>query len=612
VPNAYEGVRLSAPATVGGLGSGWGNVIAGNGDEPNANGTGILVQSTAGGSVIQGNTIGLGVSGVALGNGYSGITIVGADGVTIGNGPNANGRNIISGNPQRGIQIQPNGATQAANVTIVGNWIGTNLAGTDGGVGNGDWGIVAEGTSIAIGGDGGGDGNRIVGNGFRQVAGTKGGIAVVGAASTVKIWSNRIHDNNGLGIDLGYDGNTANDVDDGDAGPNGHQNSPTLGARVNSFTGEGYLRLRLDSHPGVYRIEVFTNTACDASGRGEGQQLLIWSNRTVPAFGDLDDVVVLPAPVLVPGQILTATATDAAGKTSEFSDCITVATTSAFYWSPAVGGNGHFYEYVNTPTSSWNAANLAANSSSVLGRPGRLVTIASAAENTFVMSLRTSMKLGDMRAWIGLRDLDGSNTWDWVTGEPFTYSNWGVGEPNFFSFEHWTEFFASGLWNNVHETFELNQGYVIEYQLPAPQELLVSQNLGGGAYSASATYPANPTTMAFDGDLFNQWNAGNFPTQWIEVNLQQTFALGRVRLHIEQSPNGQTTHQVWISNNPIGASLTGATLAHTFSGSTVNGQVLEVAWNGTISARYVQIRTTSSPSYVAWREVQVSAIVNAP
>lgn len=32
------------------------------------------------------------------------------------------------------------------------------------------------------------------------------------------------------------------------------------------------------------------------------------------------------------------------------------ASAQPFEWPLAQGGNGHFYEYVNTPTPSWNAA----------------------------------------------------------------------------------------------------------------------------------------------------------------------------------------------------------------------------------------------------------------
>ena len=33
-------------------------------------------------------------------------------------------------------------------------------------------------------------------------------------------------------------------------------------------------------------------------------------------------------------------------------------------------------------------------------------------------------------AMIGLNDAASEGTWEWVTGEPFSYANWDGGEPN--------------------------------------------------------------------------------------------------------------------------------------------------------------------------------------
>jgi hypothetical protein len=76
---------------------------------------------------------------------------------------------------------------------------------------------------------------------------------------------------------------------------------------------------------------------------------------------------------------------------------------------------------------------------------------------------------------------------------------------------------------------------------------------------------------------------------------------------VAQLPDGDTTHQVLVSDVPILGNPTGATLAHTFSGYTVSGQVLEHVFPSPITARYAQIRTIASPSWSAWNEVQVFA-----
>ncbi len=97
-------------------------------------------------------------------------------------------------------------------------------------------------------------------------------------------------------------------------------------------------------------------------------------------------------------------------------------------------GNGHYYEVVCSGTISWTSAKSAAES-----RGGHLVTITSAAEDAFVSSL--IMNTGcpgqdNWGIWIGgfqpgdSCGVDPSSNWQWVTGEAWTYSNWGSGEPN--------------------------------------------------------------------------------------------------------------------------------------------------------------------------------------
>jgi hypothetical protein len=134
--------------------------------------------------------------------------------------------------------------------------------------------------------------------------------------------------------------------------------------------------------------------------------------------------------------------------------------------------------------------------------------------------------------------------------------------------------------------------------------MLVSQNLGSSAYSASNSVNSIPED-AFDGDLFNQWNAGTycFPVQWIQVDLQQKYDMDEVKLYIEQTPTNQITeHRVFILD-----SIIFPLAAHIFYGITEQGGILDVTFAQPISGRYVRISTTFSPSWVAWREVQVYA-----
>lgn len=139
----------------------------------------------------------------------------------------------------------------------------------------------------------------------------------------------------------------------------------------------------------------------------------------------------------------------------------------------------------------------------------------------------------------------------------------------------------------------------------AVESILLSQKLHPSAYSASASHFGTPPTRAFDGDFVAMWNAGTYATQWVEVDLQFVQRITRVRMVTAQSPAGQTTHEVWFSVDPIRGSTANATRVHTFSGYTTSEQVLEISFSEPRYARHVQIRTTQSPSWIAWREVQV-------
>jgi hypothetical protein len=173
-------------------------------------------------------------------------------------------------------------------------------------------------------------------------------------------------------------------------------------------------------------------------------------------------------------------------------------------WAVASGGNGHYYEYVRIGGLSWSAARDAAAARSYLGITGRLVTITSAGENTFVTSLRNG---DDLRAWIGLLDPDGPDdvrSFSWITGEPVTFTNWSVGEPNNLQAEFFVELFADGTWNNNREVDGVSPtfGYIVEY---APEVIFMVTNTedGGAGSLRQAMLSANDNGASADRIAFN-------------------------------------------------------------------------------------------------------------
>ncbi len=285
--------------TVGGTAAGARNVLSGN----SAYGVRIADAGTSGNRVL-GNYVGTNATGTAaIPNGLSGVFIIsGASGNTIGGTQPAEG-NVISGNASFGVAFF-GVATDAGGNTVLNNFIGTDAAGT-GAIGNNASGVFVETSNNRIGSAG--VGNTIAFNGDVGVR--------VGGGTGNTIANNRIFSNASLGIDLGNSGVTQNDAGDGDTGPNNLQNFPVLAAVSGGV--QGTLNSTAST---TFRIEFFGNTACDASGNGEGQTVL--GNTTVTTDGAGNASV--PLFTTAPGAIVTATATDPAGNTSEFSACATV------------------------------------------------------------------------------------------------------------------------------------------------------------------------------------------------------------------------------------------------------------------------------------------------
>lgn len=312
LPN-LDGVIIFAPAadvTVGGTEAGEGNVIA-------AGGSGVGVFST-GGTMVLGNLIGTDASGTVLaGAGFHGVGL-------FSSGATAIAGNVIGGRTATGIFVQ--GGSQ--DVTILGNHIGVDASGTVALPLTG-YGIAVQGDSpsamdVTIGGIAEGEGNVIT-NCTAGVQASGGTTFPMG----VRVRGNSISGNSQIGIDLNPGGVTANDLDDADIGPNGLQNFPVLTMASASDTDlviEGTLTSIGNAS---YEVDFYASAVADPSGHGEGATYLGSATVPIDGMGEADFGVTLPV-VVAPGAVITATATDADGNTSEFSAALTatVATTT--------------------------------------------------------------------------------------------------------------------------------------------------------------------------------------------------------------------------------------------------------------------------------------------
>ena len=308
-----EGGAAIGDVTIGGSSIGAGNVIAGT----LTGGIEIVADASAiGNVVIQGNRIGTDATGMyPIGNGNFGVSAAQRSGGTIASvligGRTSGAGNVISAGGSLALLVAAVEASGVSNLAIQGNDIGVGIDATTS-MGNAGPGIRIDRSTALV------EGNVIANN--------RTGVAVVegspmGGMATATILGNSISGNQTLGIDLGEDGVTPNDAGDADAGPNGLQNYPVLtlasqlGTRV-ALSGT------LNGAPNAaFRVEFFSNAACSDTGNGEGRTYLGFRNVTTDGAGG---ATFGPLTFAVPASeaTFTSTATDASGRTSEFSACL--------------------------------------------------------------------------------------------------------------------------------------------------------------------------------------------------------------------------------------------------------------------------------------------------
>ncbi|MGH7341923.1 MAG: beta strand repeat-containing protein, partial [Candidatus Rokuibacteriota bacterium] len=217
---------------------------------------------------------------------------------------------VINGFEGDGIHVEGN------NTIIAGNYIGTDASGGNTVAGNDGYGVYLLSSFNRVGGAGTGEGNVVARNGLDGV--------VVESGTGNRLLRNSIHSNGGLGIDLvggiedGF-GVTANDPSDGDAGANLGMNTPVLYSAV---VAGGNVTVTGEARPGA-TLEFFAAVP-DPSGAGEGQTFLFSGvvSGAVPGAFDATarqfSFTFTAGPVVIGSQV-TATATDPANNTSEFS-----------------------------------------------------------------------------------------------------------------------------------------------------------------------------------------------------------------------------------------------------------------------------------------------------
>ncbi len=193
-------------------------------------------------------------------------------------------------------------------------------------------------------------------------------------------------------------------------------------------------------------------------------------------------------------------------------------------WPVSQGGNGHFYQAVAAPGGIWwNAADVEARRAG-----GYLVTITSAAEDTFVLGMAAanptlwsdwqgSSKINGpwLGGWQPYGSAENDGGWRWTSIEPWTYTNWGPGDPNnALGLENRACMWRPGgegtsvYWGDVYPDVHpwtgqpASASYAIEYD-PAWQQVYFSdfESGAGPEWSVQAT-EVTPGTAAHPADRF--------------------------------------------------------------------------------------------------------------
>jgi CSLREA domain-containing protein len=297
---------------VGGAAAGAGNLISGNVS------VGLFIHHESKGNLIQGNRIGTNAAGeAAVPGGYYGIYMCG-DNNQIGGAAPGQG-NLVSGNGT-GIWV----SSSSTGSFIQGNQIGSN-AGGDATVPNGR-GIESESSGITIGGLATGEGNLVVGN-------TSMGIALDDLAEYNLVVGNTIHSNAQAGVWL-----NGGDVRRNTISQNSIFDNAGLGIELEPGTNEDIAAptlsfVTLSSAHGTAcpncTVELFIADP-DPSGAGEGRTHLV----TVSAGADGSFSATFSG--VSACDWITATNTDPAGNTSEFSPNRRTCITLPWPW-PALG-----------------------------------------------------------------------------------------------------------------------------------------------------------------------------------------------------------------------------------------------------------------------------------
>lgn len=173
---------------------------------------------------------------------------------------------------------------------------------------------------------------------------------------------------------------------------------------------------------------------------------------------------------------------------------------------------------------------------------------------------------------------------------------------------YWTYYPAGAGIGDRTWGFTDDDGYLMNLFAPVNQPdacaavEIPNANLAyGKPVTASRSLPEEPPANAVDDNAGTQWGSGEGPVQWIQIDLQGLFRITEIRMLVAQYPAGTTIHQVQVRASSGDSYQT----VYEFQGSANDNDWLIFKPDTPLLASQIRIQTISSPSWVAWKEIQV-------
>jgi len=123
----------------------------------------------------------------------------------------------------------------------------------------------------------------------------------------------------------------------------------------------------------------------------------------------------------------------------------------------------------------------------------------------------------------------------------------------------------------------------------------------GKPVTASNTYnSASSTKFVTDGSVENFWNAGGYAPQWVQIDLQNNYDISSIKLIPETDRRGKTVQKISVSED-----LKDWKEIDSFEEELFAGKAVIRNYKNILNIRAVKILTVSSPTWIAWREIEI-------